>query len=287
MRLRHPSRSIRSLSSNLLLFKGGLFLLTSSFDYTRMVGAVAFRCSRAAPAAAALSARTNVGSLFYRNKSLQGRASGTLRLFGSKRGLPNSPSGEIHIEDNQRTLDNLDLDRLRDTVSRIRTAIGYDTYDVALLLVEDDEMTETNLETRGVDAPTDVLSFPFHAAIRPGELVEPDFDIPDYYNLGDMMIDVPYVIRRCQEDFEECSNAANGAGWDHDDDDEDDVDDRGVSGAMAKVFDAEDRINMLLIHGMLHLVGHDHEDDDEYEIMVSEEERLLRELNLEPAGRRQ
>ena len=34
-----------------------------------------------------------------------------------------------------------------------------------------------------------------------------------------------------------------------------------------------------LIHGLLHLVGHDHEDDAEASLMVAEERRLWRELN--------
>lgn len=124
-------------------------------------------------------------------------------------------------------------------------------------------MQETNLESRGVDAPTDILSFPFLPHQKPGLLREPDFDIPDYYTLGDMMVDVPYVIRRCQEDKHDC---------------ESDDDERGVSGAMADVADPEKRIHMLLVHGMLHLVGYDHEEDDEYEEMVEREEEILKEL---------
>ena len=37
---------------------------------------------------------------------------------------------------------------------------------------------------------------------------------------------------------------------------------------------------MLLIHGMLHLVGYDHIQDDDYYCMVAEEERILQLLNL-------
>jgi ssRNA-specific RNase YbeY (16S rRNA maturation enzyme) len=44
-------------------------------------------------------------------------------------------------------------------------------------------MQSTNLESRGIAAPTDILSFPFHGAIRPGTLEDVPFDIPDYYML--------------------------------------------------------------------------------------------------------
>jgi probable rRNA maturation factor len=191
----------------------------------------------------------------------------TTRLFGTKPG-PDSPAGEIYFDDDQKTLPNIDKDRLLRTVGDIRKILGYETYDVSLLLVDDKEMQDTNKRTRGVDAPTDILSFPFSQAAEPGTLEDPEFDIPDYYALGDMMLDVPYVIRRCQEDQQ-------------DQDDDDEVE-RGVSGAMAKVYDPEDRINMLLVHGMLHLVGHDHEEDDEHELMVSKEEEIMKRLGMLP-----
>lgn len=182
----------------------------------------------------------------------------TTRLFGSKP-ITGNPPGFIEISDEQDVL-KIDLERFRRTVEIVRREIGYETYDISLFLVDDDEMQETNLETRNVDAPTDILSFPMHDYRKAGELVPPDFDIPEYYNLGDVLIDVPYVIRRCEEDKE------------YEDDDEED---RGVSGAMATVHDPEKRINMLLVHGLLHLVGYDHEEDDEYEEMVTREEEIL------------
>ena len=190
------------------------------------------------------------------------------RLFGSKAGIPGTPLGTIFIYNDQAALKDIDEDALRNTVHRIAKIIGYETYDVTLLLVDDDEMKETNLESRGINNPTDILSFPFQSHAEPGVLLEPEFDIPDYYTLGDMMVDIPYVIRRCKEDQEN-----------HEDDDE-----RGVSGAMARVYDPEKRVHMLLVHGMLHLVGYDHEEDDEYELMVSREEEILEELGLMPTA---
>lgn len=181
-----------------------------------------------------------------------------LRSFASK-------VGEIHFFNEQTALPNINEERLLDTLTRIRSKIGYESYAVSLALVEDEEMKETNRETRGIDEPTDILSFPFHEAVEPGLLAKPEFDIPDMKNLGDMMVDVPYVMRRCEEDEE----------WEYEDDDE-----RGVSGAMVNVFDPEVRLHMLLVHGMLHLVGYDHINDGDYEVMVGKEEELLHELDL-------
>ena len=194
----------------------------------------------------------------------------TTRLFGSN----DYEQADIYIENDQTTIKDLDIDRLRLTIGNIREILGYPSYGVSLLLVEDKEMKQTNLETRGINKPTDILSFPFHPAIYPGKLVEPEFDIPDYYNLGDMMVDVPYVVRRCQED--KTDNQRSQVSED------DNQDERGVSTAMSTVYDPEIRIHMLLIHGMLHLLGHDHENDEDYELMVNEEDRLLDLLDMRP-----
>lgn len=153
-------------------------------------------------------------------------------------------------------------------MSQIRKEISYESYDVNLILLEDGAMQEANLESRGVDKPTDILSFPFHEAKVPGELEPPMFDIPDYYNLGDMLIDVPYVIRGCQSDQQD-SDLYQA-----------DEEDRGVSLAMSKTFDPEQRLHQLLVHGMLHLVGYDHEEDGEYLEMVEREEAILKALEL-------
>jgi ssRNA-specific RNase YbeY (16S rRNA maturation enzyme) len=172
---------------------------------------------------------------------------------------------------------------LKNTISKIRSILGYDMHSIQLVLCDDKAMQERNLATRDIDGPTDILSFPFLDSIKPGVLEKPQFDIPDYYNLGDCIVDVPYVMERCKEDqdYNEGSSASDTN--DDDDDDESDSDDeyddeRGVSGAMATVYDPEKRIHMLLVHGMLHLVGYDHIEDGDYELMVAREEEILKEL---------
>jgi len=190
----------------------------------------------------------------------------------------------VSIYNEQEALQNIDEAELRKTVQRISSILGYETYDVTLLLVDDEEMRETNLESRGINSPTDILSFPFHESQdnQAGLLEEPEFDVPDYYTLGDMVVCVPYVIRRCKEDLllrKELEIAGSGSSIESKQEGlvEDD-DDRGVSGAMAWVDDPEKRIRMLLVHGMLHLVGYDHIEDDDYIEMVEREEELLKEL---------
>lgn len=255
------------------------------------------------------------------------------RLFGSNPNSPNAKPGLIDLSDDRdpnpsATL--IDLSALHTTIEVTREIIGYPTYDVSLSLVDDSDMQELNMGTRGVNAPTDVLSFCFQENfVKPGVLGEVQFDIDDYYNLGDMLIDVDYVKRKCEEDraahdaaVEDGGRAKVGARSDgdelmegevvseravvdssvdgshsdapphHDDEEDDDddyeyeymevevdeYDDRGVAPAMQYIYDPEIRIHMLIVHGMLHLVGYDHIEDDDYEMMVVREDEVLAEL---------
>lgn len=43
-------------------------------------------------------------------------------------------------------------------------------------------------------------------------------------------------------------------------------------------------LRVLLVHGLLHVLGHDHDDVDDREAMQSEEARLLEQLGLSAAG---
>ena len=48
----------------------------------------------------------------------------------------------------------------------------------------------------------------------------------------------------------------------------DDDEDAGVSKAMAREFDLDKRIDLLLIHSMVHLLGYDHESPEEWKEMT-------------------
>jgi rRNA maturation RNase YbeY len=243
-----------------------------------------------------LQLRRNNSLLLLRRVARQTTFSPRRFLAGSS--SSSSSSGTIDIYNEQDSLPTINEQELKDTVSKIRSILGYDTHSIQLILCDHETMRERNLATRGIDSPTDILSFPFLDAIQPGVLHKPQFDnIPDYYNLGDCIIDVPYVMERCQDDQEyyegstsDKSDNGSDINTNHIDDDEDDDnesdsddvydDERGVSGAMANVYDPEKRIHMLLVHGMLHLVGYDHIDDDDYELMVAREEEILKELKM-------
>jgi len=212
----------------------------------------------------------------------------------------------------------IDLTALHTTIDTVRDIIGYPTYDISLTLINDAYMTQLNSNSRGIPSSTDILSFSLRDSfVEPGVLREEQFDREEYYDLGELFVSVDYVKRRCDEDRKLHEEAAKRKAEesekailegevvsetvkkDDDDDDDDDTDeyeygytevevddeyyedeydDRGVAPAMQYIYDPEIRIHMLVVHGMLHLVGYDHETDDEYELMVEREDEVLSEL---------
>ena len=102
--------------------------------------------------------------------------------------------------------------------------------EIEFILTTNDEIHEINLTTRGIDKPTDVLSFPYE-------------NMPNT-PLGSIVISADFV--------EEKSKLYNHS------------------------FD--DELSLLFIHGLLHLVGYDHEiDDGEHR---AKEEELIKKFKL-------
>lgn len=106
-----------------------------------------------------------------------------------------------------------------------------------LLFVEPTVIAELNEAHRGKATPTDVLSFAL--------------DGPDAASAEDLIGDI--VI--CPEVA--AANAGNHAGPD------------GHQGTL------DDELALLVVHGVLHLLGFDHVDDAEAEVMEAREQELL------------
>jgi probable rRNA maturation factor len=120
---------------------------------------------------------------------------------------------------------------------------------VSLSLVRDPEMRELNREHRRKDVPTDVLSFPLYEPAdfeRNGRTRLRDRSPGGERMLGDIVISV---------DTAQLQAAAYDA-------------------PLAR------EIERLLIHGVLHLCGHDHERPDERRLMEREERRLAEAIGM-------
>lgn len=115
------------------------------------------------------------------------------------------------------------------------------TTELAVLLTDDAAVQALNKTWRGIDAPTNVLSFP--AVWRDEGSPETD-DAP--LMLGDIAI--AYETMRKEADSE------------------------------SKPF--ENHLAHLTVHGFLHLLGYDHTTDDEAEIMEGLETKILAQLRI-------
>lgn len=116
--------------------------------------------------------------------------------------------------------------------------------EVSVLIGDDALVHELNRRWRGTDAPTDVLSF---------AMTETDADEPQYepvgepHLLGDVVISLPRAKAQATE-------------YGH---------------------SIQRELAFLVIHGMLHLLGYDHENDIERRQMRDCEEAILVELGWE------
>ncbi|HBW34957.1 rRNA maturation RNase YbeY [Desulfosporosinus sp. BICA1-9] len=119
---------------------------------------------------------------------------------------------------------------------------GRSEAEVSLMLVDDQRIHALNLEYRGVDRPTDVLSF----ALQEEMDEEPDFEFED-----EMLGDIVISVERAREQAEEYGHS----------------------------FERE--IVYLAVHGTLHLLGYDHEEEDDKLKMRNKEEEVMTKLGLE------
>jgi ssRNA-specific RNase YbeY (16S rRNA maturation enzyme) len=92
--------------------------------------------------------------------------------------------------------------------------------------------------------------------------------------LGDIVICPKYMDNKCQEDYKlSLQNPSQYEQlW---------QEDRGISRAMMQCFTIEERWSLILIHGMLHLLGYDHETSKDWIQMTQREEELLQAFQKE------
>ena len=108
--------------------------------------------------------------------------------------------------------------------------------DLTIVLADDAHLQELNRDYLGVDAPTDVLSFPAS---------EMDPQTGSRY-IGDIIISVPYAAK----------------------------------GAATAGHPVESELQLLVVHGVLHLLGHDHAEPKEKAKMWKAQAEVLKSLGL-------
>ena len=113
--------------------------------------------------------------------------------------------------------------------------VGTEGAELSILLVNDSRIAELNAQWRGVEGPTDVLSFP-----------QEDSNL-----LGDLVVSVDTARRQ----------------------------------AVARGHALHTELRILLVHGLLHLLGYDHElDEESHKAMTEREAEIMLRLGWEGKG---
>ena len=137
-----------------------------------------------------------------------------------------SSDDNVFVENRQRKFQ-LDVDQFKKAVGAVLTGLEVADREVSVLLVSDPAMRKINLEYRGIRGTTDVLSF----AMDDGEFGDLSGHI-----LGDLVISVETIVRQAGQPF---------------------VDGR------PQTHSPQEELALMTIHGLLHLVGFDHETSTE------------------------
>lgn len=159
---------------------------------------------------------------------------------------------KVSIRNNQRKFKV--TKNMRDLVrSAVKAALEYMDFplksEVSVMFTDDEEIHELNRLHRGVDRPTDVLSFPLFEYDENGDIIEDDLDFNPNGEmiLGDIVISLETASRQAQE--------------------------------YGHSFERE--IGFLTVHSMLHLFGYDHMTPEDEEEMFGYQREILERMGLE------
>jgi len=119
--------------------------------------------------------------------------------------------------------------------------------EVTITLTDDEQIQQINAEYRGIDRSTDVLSFPMldfsqgQSVAQPGLFAQDVDPQTGELLLGDIVISIPTAQRQAEE-------------YGH---------------------SVDRELSFLTVHGMMHLMGHDHETPEQQAPMRAAEEAAL------------
>lgn len=155
------------------------------------------------------------------------------------------PPSKISVVKNTLETYFIDENRLELLYLRVLSLLNISDYELSFDFLTSEEMRQLNLEYRNMDKPTDVLSFP-----------QMEFDAP--HRLGDtlhtnsfhkILGDIAICPEICEQNALSIGHSLSREGC------------------------------FLLIHGILHLCGHDHLDAAEEAVMVEQQNLILKELS--------
>jgi len=143
----------------------------------------------------------------------------------------------IDIQIDPRFAGKVDEDRLRHLIAQALELEGRSGGELTILITGDEQIQELNRRYRGVDAPTDVLSF---GVVGDEEAFVTPPEASAY--LGDIVVSYPRALEQAHE-------------YGH---------------------SVEEEMDLLAVHGLLHLLGYDHETEAGRRAMWARQEHVLK-----------
>ncbi len=113
-------------------------------------------------------------------------------------------------------------------------------YEIDVSLVDDKTIQEINRDYRSIDRITDVISFAFNDDIDPKDQIKDDETLR---MLGEILICLPQAKRQAEA----------------------------IGNTLAR------ELSFLFVHGLLHLLGYDHQTEEDEKVMFALQEKILEE----------
>ena len=147
----------------------------------------------------------------------------------------------ILLKNTQRTIP-IDKELLLADAQKILTLLKYSDYDLGIWITTNKTIRQFNKEYRHKDKATDILSFPYHPELKAGQRIKPHSE--EDKNVGDLIISAEYVVKEAHK----------------------------------HTVTFNERMRILLVHGICHLLGYDHIEDADYRRMRPKEAYILKKL---------
>ena len=148
----------------------------------------------------------------------------------------------VDIKNDQQAIA-INTSELKKKTLHLLRVIEYSDYGLGIMLTTPAKMHAFNKKFRGIDKPTDILSFMYYQDLKPNERIRPESEEDKY--LGDIIMCPEYIA----EHLDAWPEKSVGL-----------------------------RIERLLVHGICHLLGYTHETDSNAKTMLDQETYLLSKL---------
>lgn len=143
------------------------------------------------------------------------------------------------------------IELLNTLLQKAGEAEGVTEGEIALTFVDDEEIHALNKEYRGIDRPTDVLSFAMNESVEDEQEIIYELEEGEELDgFGDMLGDIIISVETAKAQSEEYGHSLNR------------------------------EIGFLFVHGFLHLLGYDHEDEASEAEMMGKQEAVLAQVGL-------